>query len=386
LNAEIDGAEEVPSLSQHFERQQSRLPVQWIEHVVRFPLLEPQRDEIAPLGVKFQDVVPSIQLEEADGCDAVSSYQEDRVDSHKNAPMTPEGRMRMVQAVLGGEPISVVATCSRVDRKSVRKWVLRYQAEGEPGLVDRSSRPHRMPHAIAKGTAQRIVTLRRRRWTMGHIAAQLHVSRATVSRVLARAGLSRLAALDPAPLPRRYEWARPGDVVHIDTKKLARIEQVGHRITGDHSRKVEGAGWEYAFVGVDDHSRTSFGEMLNDERKREAATFLEHAVSYYRHLGVHVRRVMTDNAKIFHSKLFQGTCRRLNIRHLFTKPYTPRTNGKAERFIQTAMRECFYGRSFRHSRQRTAYFADWLHSLQLAPTAYQLGRPTTHPPCPVARG
>jgi transposase InsO family protein len=316
---------------------------------------------ISLLGVESQDVVPSIQLEEADGCDAVSSCQEDRVDSHKNAPMTPEGRMRMVRAVLSGESISAVATRSRVDRKSVRKWVLRYQAEGELGLVDRSSRPHSSPQAIATGTAQRVVTLRRQRWTMGHIAAQLRISRATVSRVLARAGLSRLAALDPAPLPRRYEWARPGDLVHIDTKKLARIEQVGHRITGDHSRRVEGAGWEYAFVGVDDHSRTVFGEMLNDERKQEAAAFLEHAVGYYRYLGVRVRRVMTDNAKIFHSKLFQGTCRRLNIRHLFTKPYTPRTNGKAERFIQTAMRECFYGRAFRHSRERTAYFADWLH-------------------------
>jgi transposase InsO family protein len=269
--------------------------------------------------------------------------------------------MRMVQAVLDGAPISVIANGHRMDRKSVRKWVARYRVEGATGLQDRSSRPRHSPQAIAMGTSQRIVALRRRRWTMAHIAAELRVSRATVSRVLARAGLSRLAALDPAPLPRRYEWRRPGDLLHIDTKKLARIEQVGHRITGDHSQRVEGAGWEYAFIGVDDHSRTSFGAMLNEERKREAAAFLEHAVDYYRHLGIRVRRVMTDNAKIFHSKLFQGACHRMKIRHLFTKPYTPRTNGKAERFIQTAMRECFYGRAFRHSRERTAYFADWLH-------------------------
>lgn len=311
--------------------------------------------------MKFQDVVPSIQLEEADGCEAVSSCQEDRVDSHKNAPMTPAGRMRMVQAVLEGMPIGVVAKGNRVDRKSVRKWVVRYHAEGEAGLRDRSSRPRRSPAAIAKGTAQRIVALRRRRWTMAHIASELRVSKATVSRVLRRGGLNRLSALDPAPLPQRYERERPGDLLHLDTKKLARIEHTGHRITGDRSHEARGVGWEYAFVAVDDHSRVGIGKMFDEECKRAAATFLEHAAGYYRHLGVRIRRVMTDNAKIFRSKIFESTCRRLQIRHLFTRPYTPRTNGKAERFIQSALRECFYGRSFRHSRERTAYFADWLH-------------------------
>jgi transposase InsO family protein len=269
--------------------------------------------------------------------------------------------MRLVAAVIEGEPLMAVARRGAVNRKTLLKWVRRYRAEGAAGLVDRSSRPHRSPRAIARGTAQRIVVLRRRGQTMLQIAGTVRVSRATVARVLVRAGLNRRAALNPAPLPRRYEWARPGDLLHIDTKKLARIERVGHRITGDPRHSVEGAGWEYAFIGVDDHSRVSLGQMFAHERIDQAVQFLHAAVARCAQLGMRVRRVMTDNAKIFHSRAFAATCRRLRIRHIFTKPYTPRTNGKAERFIQTALRECFYGRVFRHSRERTAYFEDWLH-------------------------
>ena len=316
---------------------------------------------LAALGVKSQDVVPSIQLEEADGYEAVSSDQEDRVDTHKNAPMTPAGRLRMVRAVMAGEPIRSVAQRCATDRKSVRKWVLRYRAEGEGGLRDRSSRPHRSPRAIARGTAQRVITLRQRRWTMAHIATELRISRATVSRVLARVGLSRLAALDPAPLPRRYERARPGELLHIDSKKLARIEAVGHRITGDPRHHVRGVGYEAAFVAIDDHSRVGFAEMFADERKRSAAAFLDHAARYYRDLGVRVRCIMTDNAKVFRSLPFTAVCRRWRLRHIFTKIYTPRTNGKAERFIQTALREWAYGHTYRHSRERRAYLPEWLH-------------------------
>lgn len=283
------------------------------------------------------------------------------MDSHKNAPMTPAGRLRLIAAVARGEPMAAVARRGAIDRKTLRKWVGRYQAEGEAGLLDRSSRPKRSPRAIAHGTTQRIVVLRRRGRTMAQIADEVRVSRATVARVLGRVGLNRLSALNPAPLPRRYEWARPGDLLHIDTKKLARIEQVGHRMTGNPRDSVEGAGWEYAFIGVDDHSRLGLGQMFGYERIGEAVRFLEDAVTRCAQFGMRVRRVMTDNAKIFHSRAFEATCRQLRIRHLFTKPYTPRTNGKAERFIQTALRECFYGRVFRHSRERTAYFEDWLH-------------------------
>ena len=267
----------------------------------------------------------------------------------------------MVQSVLAGEPIRSVAQRRGTDRKSVRKWVLRYRAEGEGGLRDRSSRPHRSPRAIPRGTAQRVITLRRRRWTMAHIASELHISRATVSRVLARAGLSRLAALDPAPLPRRYERARPGDLLHIDSKKLARIERTGHRITGNPQDHVRGVGYEAAFVAIDDRSRVGFAEMLSDERKASAAAFLDHAARYYCSLGVRVRCIMTDNAKVFRSLPFTAACRRWRLQHIFTKLYTPRTNGKAERFIQTALREWAYGRTYRHSRERTAHLPEWLH-------------------------
>lgn len=283
------------------------------------------------------------------------------MDTHKNAPMTPVGRLRMVEAVVAGEPIGSVAQRCRTDRKSVRKWVVRYRAEGEAGLRDRSSRPHRSPRAIPRGTAQRVVRLRQRRWTMANIAAELRISRATVSRVLARAGLSRLAALEPAPLPRRYERARPGELLHIDSKKLACIAQTGHRVTGDRHDHVRGAGWEAAFVAIDDRSRVAFAEMFADERKPGAAAFLDHAARYYRDLGVRVRCIMTDNAKVFRSLPFMAVCRRWRLRHIFTKLYTPRTNGKAERFIQTALREWAYGRTYRHSRERTAYLPEWLH-------------------------
>lgn len=196
---------------------------------------------------------------------------------------------------------------------------------------------------------------------MAHIASELRISRATVSRVLARAGLSRLAALDPAPLPRRYERARPGELLHIDSKKLGRIERTGHHITGDRQDRVRGAGWEAAFVAIDDHSRVGFAQMLADERKDSAAAFLDHAARYYRDLGVRVRCIMTDNARVFRSLPFIAVCRRWRLQHIRTKIYTPRTNGKAERFIQTALREWAYGRSYRHSRERIAYLPEWLH-------------------------
>ena len=311
--------------------------------------------------MESQDVVPSIQLEEADGSDAFSSGQEDRVDTHKNAPMTPVGRLRMVQAVEAGESMRAVAYQCRTDPKSVRKWVQRYRTEGEAGLRDRSSRPHRSPRAIARATAQRVITLRRRRWTMSHIAAELRISRATVSRVLARAGLSRLAALEPAPLPCRYERARPGELLHIDSKKLARIERTGHRITGNPQDHVRGVGYEAAFVAIDDRSRVAFAEMFADERKRSAAAFLDHAARYYATLGVRVRCIMTDNAKVFRSLPFTAICRRWRLRHIFTKLYTPRTNGKAERFIQTLVNRWAYGAIYNTSAERTTALPGWLN-------------------------
>jgi transposase InsO family protein len=311
--------------------------------------------------VSFQDVAPSIQLEEADGSYAVSSNQEDRVDTHKNAPMTPAGRLRMVQAVLAGERVASVARRFGIDRKTVRKWLARYRADGPGGLADRSSRPCRSPTAIARGTARRVITLRRQRRTMSSIAGTLGISLATVSRVLKRAGLRRLADLDLAPVPRRYERATPGELLHIDIKRLAGIRGVGHRITGDRQHKARGVGWDTTYVAIDDPSRVGFAEVWPAERADCAAGFLQHALTYYASLGLRIQRVMTDNGKVFDSKLFTQLCDQHRIKRLHTRFYRPQTNGKAERFIQTALREWAYGRSYRRSRERTAYLPRWLH-------------------------
>lgn len=311
--------------------------------------------------MKFQEVVPSIQLEEADGSYAVSCNQEDRVDSHKNAPMTPSGRQRMVDAVLEGQPVRTVADRFAVDAKTVRKWVGRFQAEGAAGLADRSSRPRRSPAAIARGTAQRVVSLRRRRWTMSSIARDLGISRATVSRVLARAGLSRLTMLDPVPLPRRYERAAPGELLHLDIKRLCGIRGLGHRITGNRQQRARGVDFDYTYVAIDDHSRVAFAQIWPAERADCAAGFLRHALAYYRSLGVHVERILTDNGKVFSSRDFMTVCQHHHIRCSRTRPFRPQTNGKAERFIQTALREWAYGRAYRHSRERTAWLPHWLH-------------------------
>jgi transposase InsO family protein len=275
--------------------------------------------------------------------------------------MTPEGRLRMVQAVTDGEPVSAVAGRFGVDRKTVRKWLQRFLAVGVAGLADRSSRPHHSPTAIARGTAQRVITLRRRRRTMRSIAQTLRIAMATVSRVLARAGLSRLAALDPPPPPNRYERAAPGELLHIDIKRLGGIRGVGHRISGDRRHRARGVGYDVTYVAIDDHSRVAFAEVWPAERADCAAGFLEHALAYYRSLGVRIERVLTDNGKVFDSGLFVRLCEQHQIKRLHTRYYRPQTNGKAERFIQTALREWAYGRSYRHSRQRTARLPRWVH-------------------------
>ncbi len=283
------------------------------------------------------------------------------MDVHKNARLTPRGRMTMVNRILQGETPKAVATAFGVSQRTLRRWVERYRIQGEAGLVDRSSRPHRSPGAIARGTAQRIVVLRRRRHTMPAIAQQLAVSRATVSRVLARAGLSRLAALDPVPVPRRYEREHPGELLHLDTKKLGRIERPGHRVHGDRRSRVRGAGWEYAYVAIDDRSRLGFAQLHPTETGLSATQFLQNTLAYYRTLGIRIRAIMTDNAKIFEAEKFQKLCRQHRIKHRRTRPYRPQTNGKAERFIQTALREWAYARAYRHSQQRALELPHWLH-------------------------
>jgi transposase InsO family protein len=209
-----------------------------------------------------------------------------------------------------------------------------------------------------------IERLRRQRWTGKQIAAETGVSPATVSRVLRRLGLNKLSALEPAEPIRRYEREKPGELIHLDIKKLGRIGSVGHRITGRYPGAVNrhhGIGWEFVHVCIDDASRVAFVQVLADQRKESAVAFLQAAVGYYAKLGVRVERVMTDNGSCYRSKSFRAACKRLSLRQIFTKPYTPRTNGKAERFIQTALREWAYARAYHNSDHRSAEMLHWLH-------------------------
>jgi transposase InsO family protein len=281
---------------------------------------------------------------------------------HKNARLTFARRLEMVRDLVERVLTPCAAAAAQgVSTPTVRKWLGRFLAQGEAGLADRSSRPRRHPRAIASTKALAIVELRRRRLTQGRIAASLRVSKSTVGRVLARAGLSRLRDLEPSEPVLRYEHEHPGDLVHIDTKKLGRIERMGHRITGNRRDSVDGAGWELLFVAIDDHARIGFTDLYPDERKGSAVQFLRNTVAYFDSLGVRVKRVLTDNGSAFRSKTFAKACRRLGLKHSFTRPYRPQTNGKAERFIQSALREWAYGIPYNHSSERADMLERWTH-------------------------
>jgi transposase InsO family protein len=280
---------------------------------------------------------------------------------HKNARLTFARRLEMVHDVLEhGVTLSATAVSHGVSVPTVRKWATRFLAQGEAGLRDRSSRPTRCPRMVAVDTAASIVELRRRRLTQARIARSVGVSASTVSRVLARAGLSRLADLEPSEPLMRYEHAHPGELLHIDTKKLGRIERMGKRIPGSSHNPI-GAGWEYLFVAVDDHARIGFTQMKPNERRSCAIAFLRASIRYFAQLGVAVRRVLTDNGSAFRSKRFAIACRALKVKHKFTRAYRPQTNGKAERFIQSALREWAYGIPYHHSSERTAMLSRWIH-------------------------
>ena len=284
------------------------------------------------------------------------------MDIHKNARTTPLSRADLVGRVLAGEPVTAVAQCLGVDSKTVRKWVARFRAEGAAGLQDRSSRPHRLNGETADEVRNQIIELRRQRLPGQEIAKLAGVSAATVSRVLKAAGLSRMKDLEPAEPVVRYEREHPGELIHIDIKKLNRFERVGHRITGDRSKgESRGAGWEFVHVCIDDASRVAFSQVLPDEKKGSAIAFLKAAVAYYASLGVTVTRVMTDNGSCYKAFAFRDACKALGLKHIRTRPYTPKTNGKAERFIQTALREWAYAQAYPTSDRRAAELPAWLH-------------------------
>ena len=282
---------------------------------------------------------------------------------HKNARLTPLGRERVVKAVLSGQAPEAAARAAGVCPRTARKWVARFEAEGFDGLKDRSSRPHRLYRPTPAAIVEQVEALRRQRWIGKQIAAAVGVSPATVSRILRRLGLNRIAALEPAEPVRRYERQHPGELIHIDIKKLGRFERTGHRITGKRTGNAasRGSGWEYVHVAIDDASRVAFSQILPDERKESAVAFLKAAVAYYQSLGVKVARVMTDNGSCYRSKVLCKACRDLRLKHIRTKPYTPRTNGKAERFIQTALREWAYAQAYDTSARRAAELTFWLH-------------------------
>jgi transposase InsO family protein len=287
---------------------------------------------------------------------------------HKNARLTLIGREQMVRAVVESGLGQVAAARQfHTTAKTVGKWVKRFQEEGVEGLRDRSSRPLSSPDQTPAATCAAVEALRRERRTGKHIAAEVGVSPATVSRILKRLGLNKLSALEPAEPIRRYEREHPGELIHIDIKKLGRIDGIGHRITGDRTgqsnrrARGKGLGWEYVHVCVDDASRVAFVKVMPSEKKECSVVFLKTAVAYYESLGVKVERVMTDNGSCYKAFDFRDACRDLGLRHLRTKPYTPKTNGKAERFIQTALREWAYAKAYPHSDHRTAELPIWLH-------------------------
>ena len=282
---------------------------------------------------------------------------------HKNARLTPLGRERLVEAVLSGQTPKATARAAGVCPRTARKWVERFKAEGLAGLMDRSSRPQRLYRPTPLVIVEQVESLRRQRFTGKQIAVELAISAATVSRILRHLGLNRMRDLEPIEPLRRYELAHPGEMIHIDIKKLGRFDKIGHRITGDRTGQSNsrGVGWEFVHVCIDDNSRVAFSQILPDEKAISAVPFLKAAVAYYASLGVTVSRVMTDNGSCYKSFEFRDACQVLGLKHVRTKPYTPKTNGKAERFIQTALREWAYAQAYPTSDRRAEELPIRLH-------------------------
>jgi transposase InsO family protein len=284
------------------------------------------------------------------------------MDIHKNARTTPWSRAEIVKRVLElRQPIRAVGADLGVSERTVRKWLGRYQHAGEAGLADRSCRPHHSPRATPEAVVAQVVALRRQRWTGARIAPAVALSRATVGRLLRRLGLARLRAGEPPEPVRRYERQRPGELLHVDIKKLARIAGIGHRITGDRRHRARGVGWEYVHVAIDDCSRLSYAEVLANQRGATVAAFLRRAIKWFARRGVRIERVLSDNGGAYHSRIVAAACRALEVAQRWTRPYRPQTNGKAERFIQTLQREWAYGRPYPSSLARQAALPPWLH-------------------------
>ena len=281
---------------------------------------------------------------------------------HQNARMTPLGRVEMVRRIREeGRRVADVAAGFGVSERTARKWLSRFKAEGPAGLENRSSRPALVANRTAEPWIDMMESLRREyRLSAEEIATKLDFARSTVAAWLKRRGLGRLKSLDETAPVRRYQRQRPGELLHLDIKKLARFERIGHRITGDRRGASEGAGYDFFHVAIDDATRLAYVEVLPDERRSSTTGFLVRALRWFRERGVRVERVMTDNGSGYVAKLFRKVLRMLRIRHIRTRPYTPKTNGKAERFIQTLLREWAYAIPFRSSHTRAEDLPRWL--------------------------
>lgn len=284
------------------------------------------------------------------------------MDYHHHARLTIYGREELARAVLEGRlGLNEAAASFKLSRQSAAKWVRRFRQEGRAGLGDRSSRPQRCPRRTSAALVNRVESLRRQRWTGVRIAQATGLSRSTVSRILTRLRLNKTAMLVPALPIVRYEHPAAGDLLHLDIKKLARFHKPGHRLTGNPQDETRGLGWEFLYVAIDDHSRIAFSALLPDEKAVSASLFLRQALAYFARLGIRVRRILTDNGRCFCSHRFLQVCRQFRIQPKRTRFYTPRTNGKAERFIQTALREWAYARLYQNSAQRAHQLAPWVH-------------------------
>jgi transposase InsO family protein len=284
------------------------------------------------------------------------------MDYHQNARLTVHSRERMCRKVIvDGLTLKLAAASFNVSEKTAAKWVRRYRDAGAAGLCDRSSRPHRLRHPTSEELVARVESLRRERWTGHRIARQTGLSRATVSRILGRLKLNRMRDLDPPPVVQRYEHPSPGDLLHLDIKRLVKIARPSHRVTGNRRDKVPGIGAEYVHIAIDDHTRIAYSAIYPDETRASVLHFLDAALAYYARLGIRFRAVLTDNGVSYRSYAFADRCRELGLKHRRTRPYTPRTNGKAERFIQTALREWAYARTYQNSAEREQHLAPWIH-------------------------
>ena len=280
---------------------------------------------------------------------------------HRNARTTPHTRALIVDRVRRlGWAVCDAAQAAGISERTAYKWLARARELGDEGLMDRSSRPRRCPHQTPVPLQRLVSTLRRRRLTAWEIARVAQLPPSTVSRLLRQSGLGRLSQLEPKPPVQRYERERPGELVHIDSKKLGRIRGVGHRIHGDRTRRARAVGWEFLHVCVDDHTRLAYAELHPDDTGDTVAAFFARALAWYRKRGITVERVLSDNAKCYDSLAMRAVCDSHQVARRFTRPYTPRTNGKVERLIQTMLRRWAYASSYRSSQQRESSLLPWL--------------------------